>query len=97
MFLLLLPHLMHLNQLAPTGCPPRTYSLRKLLAKYPMWQGKAVLSLVGLQTTESNEVAASGVTDVVSRINSRFSTLTYQDLALLIVADGFCVSSLREL
>lgn len=51
-----------------------------------------------------------GVADVVSRINSRFSTLTYQPvvflhtqdltfnqyLALLTVADAFMVSSLRE-
>lgn len=51
-----------------------------------------------------------GVADLVSRINSRFSTLTYQPvvflhtqdltfsqyLALLTVADAFIVTSLRE-
>lgn len=69
-----------------------------------------MLIQVALQTTESNELAAGGVADVVSRINSRFSTLTYQPvvflhvqdltfnqyLALLTVADAFIVASLRE-
>lgn len=69
-----------------------------------------MLIQVALQTTESNELAAGGVADVVSRINSRFSTLTYQPvvflhvqdltfsqyLALLTVADAFIVTSLRE-
>jgi trehalose 6-phosphate synthase complex regulatory subunit len=68
-----------------------------------------VLIQVALQTTESNELAG-GVADVVSHINSRFSTLTYQPvvflhtqdltfsqyLALLSVADAFLVTSLRE-
>lgn len=68
-----------------------------------------MLIQVALQTTESAELAA-GVADVVSRINSRFSTLTYQPvvflhvqdltfnqyLALLTVADAFIVTSLRE-
>jgi trehalose 6-phosphate synthase complex regulatory subunit len=68
-----------------------------------------VLIQVALQTTESNELAGD-VTDIVSRINSRFSTLTYQPvvflhvqdltfnqyLALLTVADAFIVTSLRE-
>lgn len=69
-----------------------------------------MLIQVALQTTESNELAAGGVVDHVSRINSRFSTLTYQPvvflhvqdltfnqyLALLTVADAFIVTSLRE-
>ena len=68
-----------------------------------------MLIQVALQTTESNELAGD-VTDIVSRINSRFSTLTYQPvvflhvqdltfnqyLALLTVADAFIVTSLRE-
>ena len=70
---------------------------------------QVVLIQVALQTTESNELAG-GVADVVSRVNSRFSTLTYQPvvflhtqdltftqyLALLSVADAFIVTSLRE-
>ena len=69
-----------------------------------------MLIQVALQTTESNELAAGGVADLVSRINSRFSTLTFQPvvflhvqdltfnqyLALLTVADAFIVTSLRE-
>lgn len=85
-----------------------------------------MLIQVALQTTEINEFHG-GVADVVSRINSRYSTLTYQPviflhtqviftshshgsfelsrvqdltfsqyLALLIVADAFMVTSLRE-
>ena len=70
---------------------------------------QTVLIQVALQTTGENELQGS-VADVVSRINSRFSTLTYQPvvflhtqdltfsqyLALLTVADTFMVSSLRE-
>ena len=68
-----------------------------------------VLIQVALQTTEENELQG-GVIDLVGRINSRFSTLTYQPivflhtddvtfsqyLALLTVADAFLVTSLRE-
>lgn len=64
---------------------------------------------MALQTTEENELQGA-VSDVVSRLNSRFSTLTYQPvvflhtqdltfsqyLALLTVADAFVVTSLRE-
>jgi trehalose 6-phosphate synthase/phosphatase len=80
------------------------------LKKWPEYQGKVILLQVALQTTESNELAAGGVSDVVARINSAFSTLTYQPvvflhtqevtfsqyLALLTVADAFLVTSLRE-
>jgi trehalose 6-phosphate synthase/phosphatase len=59
---------------------------------------------------ESNEHAAGGVTDVVSRIEGSFSNLTYQPvvflhtqdltfsqyLALLKIGDAFIVTSLRE-
>jgi len=70
---------------------------------------QTILIQVALQTTGENELQG-GVADVVSRINSRFSTLTYQPvvflhtqdltfnqyLALLTVADTFMISSLRE-
>ena len=85
---------MHLHNLPLRGV---RHKFETLLEKYSMWQGKVVLIQVDLQTTESNEVAVSGVTEVVSRINSRFNTLTHQYLALLTVADGFCVSRLRGL
>ena len=69
-----------------------------------------MLIQVALQTTKSNELAAGGVAHLISRINSRFSTLTFQPviflhvqdltfnqyLALLTVADAFIVTSLRE-
>ncbi|KAF8809892.1 alpha,alpha-trehalose-phosphate synthase [Phlegmacium glaucopus] len=92
------------------GVRHKLLAFEAFLIKYPAWQGKIVLIQVALQTTESNELAAGGVADVVSRINSRFSTLTYQPvvflhvqdltfnqyLALLTVADAFIVTSLRE-
>lgn len=91
------------------GVRHKIQAFEYFLDKYPSFQGKAVLIQVALQTTESNEIAG-GVADVVSRVNSRFSTLTYQPvvflhtqdltftqyLALLSVADAFIVTSLRE-
>ncbi|KAF9522515.1 alpha,alpha-trehalose-phosphate synthase [Crepidotus variabilis] len=92
------------------GVKHKLTAFESFLVKYPEFQGKIVLIQVALQTTESNEIAAGGVTDIVSRINSKFSTLTYQPvvflhtqdltfsqyLALLTVADAFIVTSLRE-
>jgi len=92
------------------GVRHKLTAFEAFLLSQPQWQGKVVLIQVALQTTESNELAAGGVADIVSRINSRFSTLTYQPvvflhtqdltfsqyLALLTVADAFLVTSLRE-
>lgn len=92
------------------GVRHKLNAFESFLIKYPEFQGKVVLIQVALQTTEFNEIAAVGVTDTVSRINSKFSTLTYQPivflhtqdltfsqyLALLTVADAFIVTSLRE-
>lgn len=92
------------------GVKQKLLAFEAFLLKYPAFQGKVVLIQVALQTTESNELAAGGVADVVSRINGRFSNLTYQPvvflhtqdltfsqyLALLKVADAFIVTSLRE-
>ncbi|KAI0789217.1 glycosyltransferase family 20 protein [Abortiporus biennis] len=91
------------------GVRYKIQAFEAFLDKYPEYQGKVVLLQVALQTTEENELQG-GVADVVSRINSRFSTLTYQPvvflhvqdltfnqyLALLTVADAFMVTSLRE-
>ena len=91
------------------GVRHKILAFEAFLDKYPEWKGKVVLIQVALQTTESNELAG-GVADVVSRINSRYSTLTYQPvvflhtqdltfsqyLALLTVGDAFIVTSLRE-
>jgi len=68
-----------------------------------------MLIQVALHTISTNELQGN-VTDVISRINTKFSTLTYQPiiffftqdvtfsqyLALLTVADCFIVTSLRE-
>jgi trehalose 6-phosphate synthase complex regulatory subunit len=107
------------------GVRQKIQAFEVFLDKYPEFQQKVcnqfsrhhymsnysqvVLIQVALQTTESNELAG-GVADIVSHINSRFSTLTYQPvvflhtqdltfsqyLALLSVADAFLVTSLRE-
>ena len=79
------------------------------LDKHPEYHQKVALIQVALQTSEENE-AHGGVADIVARINSRFSTLTYQPvvflhtddlsfsqyLGLLTVADAFLVTSMRE-
>lgn len=79
------------------------------LDKHPEWREKVILVQVALQTSEENELLG-GVGDVVARVNSRFSTLTYQPviflhtgdmsfaqyLALLTIADAFMVTSMRE-
>ncbi|KAF8656163.1 hypothetical protein AX16_002732 [Volvariella volvacea WC 439] len=91
------------------GVKQKLQAFENFLEKYPEWQQKVVLIQVALQTTESNELAG-GVADVVSRVNSHYSTLTYQPvvflhtqdltfsqyLALLTVADAFIVTSMRE-
>ncbi|EMD35057.1 glycosyltransferase family 20 protein [Gelatoporia subvermispora B] len=91
------------------GVRQKLQAFEAFLDKYPEYQGKIVLIQVALQTTEENEMQGS-VADVVSHLNSRFSTLTYQPvvflhtqdltfsqyIALLTVADAFMVTSLRE-
>ncbi|RDB18114.1 putative alpha,alpha-trehalose-phosphate synthase [UDP-forming] subunit [Hypsizygus marmoreus] len=84
------------------------------LDKHPEFQGKAILIQIALPTTSTTPhhttTESAAVTNAISRINSRFSTLTYQPvvflhtqdltfsqyLALLSVADAFMVTSLRE-
>ena len=91
------------------GVRQKIQAFETFLDKYPEYQGKVVLIQVALQTTEENEMQG-GVADVMSHLNSRFSTLTYQPvvflhtqdltfsqyLALLTVANVFMVASLRE-
>ncbi|TCD64575.1 hypothetical protein EIP91_003902 [Steccherinum ochraceum] len=91
------------------GVRHKIQAFEAFLDKHPEYQGQAVLIQVALQTTEENETQGA-VSDVISHINSRFSTLTYQPivflhtqdltfnqyLALLTVADAFMVTSLRE-
>jgi trehalose-6-phosphate synthase len=91
------------------GVRHKLLAFEAFLDKHPEYRQKVVLIQVALQTSEENE-AHGGVADVVARINSRFSTLTYQPvvflhtddlsfsqyLALLTVADAFLVTSMRE-
>jgi trehalose 6-phosphate synthase/phosphatase len=59
------------------GVRQKLLAFEAFLEKYTEFQGKVVLIQVALSTTEENESQVA-VFDVVSRINSRFSTLTYQ-------------------
>ncbi|TFK50600.1 alpha-trehalose-phosphate synthase [Heliocybe sulcata] len=91
------------------GVRHKILAFEMFLNEHPEFRGKVVLIQVALQTTEENE-SHGGVADIVARINSRYSTLTYQPvvflhtedlsfsqyLALLTVADAFIVTSLRE-
>lgn len=91
------------------GVRHKIAAFEEFLTKFPEYQGKVVLLQVALHTTEENE-HHGGVSDVVARLNSRFSSLTYQPvvflhtedlsfaqyLALLTVADAFIVTSMRE-
>ncbi|KAI0053481.1 glycosyltransferase family 20 protein [Auriscalpium vulgare] len=91
------------------GVRHKLLAFETFLDKHPEFHQKVVLIQVALQTSEESE-HHGGVADVVARINSRFSTLTYQPvvflhtedlsfsqyLALLTVADAFLVTSMRE-
>jgi len=91
------------------GVRHKLLAFEAFLDKHQEYHQKVVLIQVALQTSEENE-ALGGVADLVARINSRFSTLTYQPvvflhtddlsfsqyLALLTVADAFLVTSMRE-
>ncbi|KAH9964851.1 alpha-trehalose-phosphate synthase [Russula dissimulans] len=91
------------------GVRHKLLAFEAFLDKHQEYHQKVVLIQVALQTSEENE-AHGGVVDLVARINSRFSTLTYQPvvflhtedlsfsqyLALLTVADAFLVTSMRE-
>lgn len=91
------------------GVRHKVIAFEEFLQRYPEFQGKVVLIQVALSTTEQNELQAS-ITDVISHVNSRFGSLTYQPvvllhtqditfpmyLGLLTAADAFIVTSLRE-
>ncbi|CBQ71131.1 related to alpha,alpha-trehalose-phosphate synthase, 115 KD subunit [Sporisorium reilianum SRZ2] len=91
------------------GVRQKLLAFEAFLDEHPKWAGEVVLIQVALATTEENE-SIGEATDVVSRINNKYSTLTYQPvvflhvqditfsqyLALLTVADCFLATSLRE-
>lgn len=83
--------------------------MKKYILTFDNFQ--VVLIQVALSTTSENEsIASDRLSSTISRINSRFSSLSYtpvvllhtsdlnfsQYLALLTVADAFLVTSLRE-
>ncbi|KAF9437804.1 hypothetical protein BGZ76_011046 [Entomortierella beljakovae] len=90
------------------GVRQKMLAFERFLTLYPQYQGKIVLIQVALSTSEQNEVQGQ-VSDVVTRINSRFSDLSYQPivflrqditfsqyLGLLTVADLCLITPLRD-
>ncbi|KAL1924300.1 uncharacterized protein VTP21DRAFT_7335 [Calcarisporiella thermophila] len=90
------------------GIRQKLLAFEQFLIRYPEWQGKVVLIQVALSTSEQNELQAQ-LTDVISRINHRFSNLAYQPviylhqdisfsqyLALLTAADCCLITPLRD-
>ncbi|KAI7820144.1 glycosyltransferase family 20-domain-containing protein [Gamsiella multidivaricata] len=90
------------------GVRQKMLAFERFLNLYPEYQGKIVLIQVALSTSEQNEVQGQ-VSDVVTRINSKFSDLSYQPivflrqditfsqyLGLLTVADLCLITSLRD-
>nr|CAG8556645.1 5658_t:CDS:10 [Entrophospora candida] len=90
------------------GVRQKMLAFERFLTIHTEWQEKAVLIQVATSTTEQNELQ-SQVSDVVSRINSKFSNLAYQPvvylhkditysqyLALLTAADACLITSLRD-
>ncbi|ORY05343.1 hypothetical protein K493DRAFT_204613 [Basidiobolus meristosporus CBS 931.73] len=90
------------------GVRQKMLAFEKFLSMYPDWLGKVSLLQVSLPTTEHNELQGQ-VSDIASRINSKYGSLSYQPviylhqdidyyqyLALLTVADSFMITSLRD-
>ncbi|CAO3677838.1 unnamed protein product [Umbelopsis vinacea] len=90
------------------GVRQKMLAFEQFLTRHPDWQGKVVLIQVALSTTEQNELQAH-ITDVVSRVNSKFSNIAYQPivflhqdisfsqyLALLTTADAALITPLRD-
>jgi trehalose-6-phosphate synthase len=62
------------------GIRQKLLSYERFLEQYPEYQGKIVLFQVVLHSTNENE---SNVSELVSRINSRFGTIEYQPITCL--------------
>ncbi|KAF9159812.1 hypothetical protein DFQ26_006154, partial [Actinomortierella ambigua] len=90
------------------GVRQKMLAFEKFLHMYPQHRGHVVLIQVALSTSEQNEVQGH-VSDVVQRINSKFSNLSYQPivflrqditfsqyLGLLTAADLCLITSLRD-
>lgn len=99
----------HFSPSPLSGVRQKLLAFEVALDEHKELVGKIVLLQVALATTGENEEVAMA-TDVVARINNKYSTLTYQPvvflhvqditfcqyLALLTVADAFLATSLRE-
>ncbi|OAD69655.1 glycosyltransferase family 20 protein, partial [Phycomyces blakesleeanus NRRL 1555(-)] len=90
------------------GVRQKLLAFEQFLIHHPEWQGEVVLIQIALSTSEQNEVRAH-ISDVVSRVNSKFSNIAYQPivflhqdiafeqyLALLSSADASLITPLRD-
>ncbi|WFD00495.1 hypothetical protein MYAM1_003244 [Malassezia yamatoensis] len=91
------------------GVREKLLGFEVFLDQHPDWVGRVVLIQVALATVQENKEVGEA-TDIVSRINRKHSSLTYQPvvflhvqeltfsqyLALLTMADAFLATSLRE-
>ncbi|KAI7865445.1 glycosyltransferase family 20-domain-containing protein [Spinellus fusiger] len=90
------------------GVRQKLLAFEHFLIHHPEWQGQVVLIQIALSTAEQNEMRAH-ISDVVSRVNSKFSNISYQPivflhqdiafseyLALLTCADASLITPLRD-
>ncbi|KAI6374034.1 hypothetical protein MCOR25_003268 [Pyricularia grisea] len=90
------------------GVRQKLLSYELFLNQNPEWRGKTMLIQVALSTSEKSELDAT-VSDIVTRVNSSWASLTYQPvtylkqdigyaqyLALLTIADALMITSQRE-
>lgn len=90
------------------GVRQKLLAFEQFLIRHPEWRGEVVLVQIALSTSEHNELRAH-ISDVVSRVNSKFSNISYQPivflhqdisfaqyLALLTCADACLLTPLRD-
>lgn len=90
------------------GVRQKLLAFEQFLTRHPEWRGEVVLIQIALSTSEQNELRAH-ISDVVSRVNSKFSNISYQPivflhqdisfsqyLALLTCADACLLTPLRD-
>ncbi|CAO3600379.1 unnamed protein product [Absidia cylindrospora] len=64
------------------GVRQKLLAFEQFLIRHPEWRGKVVLIQIALSTSEQNELRAH-ISDVVSRVNSKFSNISYQPIVFL--------------
>jgi HAD superfamily hydrolase (TIGR01484 family) len=90
------------------GIREKLLAFELFLSKYPEWREKIVLIQIATASADDSELSAT-VADIVTRIDSQYSTIGHQPLvflrqdisfaqyiALLSVADALMITSLRE-